>query len=347
MALIRVSAAIAVLLLLNACAQPTGGAGDPRSQEEIPRTEVEREGFEVDAAGPFIVEDDGVWVISRDHRESLRLTRLDTDTGQLVKVGRLGEPFAGDLVGVGDEIWTLSHRWDDSGGPTSGALERWDRTTLELVERIRFDGARPTELAVANGGVWVSVPAGEGPDEAWKLDVRSAEVLQRVTVGAEASEILVEGDSLFVSDGLDEQVIELDARTGDIRRRHPVELCGSGAMAVEGDRLWTLTCDRDEEWSGDRDSVQLIDLSSGEVIWTRGLGGSLSHIVHGDGALWVLDARDHVMMSLDAATGEGSGVEVEIPATDSPPTSLVLTAGELWVTSMDGVLTRIVLETRS
>lgn len=291
-----------------------------------------RESFDVGAEGPFVVAEDGIWAFSR-HGQAAQLTliRVDPDTGDVARGGFVKEPFFGGIVVLRDEVWTVSNRWDDSGGPRRGAIQRWDRDTLELLDTRIFRGERPSEIASTERFLWITNPGGEGPDEIWKMDPSTGQIIERIEVGAEASGILATESAIWVSDAIDGGVWKIDPSSARVVETVAKGASCSNEMRLSRKTLWVVTCD----------GLIKIDRASSRVVGKIHVKGVVTDIAWAFGRLWALDLRGDTLIGIDPATSELTGDRIKIPDADSPPSDVEAGNGSLYVTSIDGVVTRI------
>ena len=331
----RVHARIAVAILIVGLTLTLGSAcvggskveplPAPTTAEDVPRLTS----FDAGVFGPMVVAQDGIWTTTRDRRDSLRLIRVDPKTGKVSRGGTLDQPYIGGVITRGDEVWTVSYDWDDQGGPWAGAIQRWERETLKPVDNSVFPGNVPMAIASSRDSIWVANSLGEGPGELWRVDPRTGQIVQRTKMGADLSNVLATNATIWVADALG-PLLKVDPESGRVLDEIAVGSC-SQDMIVHDGSLWVVTCA----------GLVEVDLASDEVDQEVHIRGAVTDVVFASGRLWVLHLGKDVLIGVDPETGEVTGAQIPVPDADSPPSDLAAGGGYVWVTSVDGVLTRI------
>ncbi len=156
-------------------------------------------------------------------------------------------------------------------------------------------GAEPFDAAYAAGGLWVVGSKGE------VVRVVDGRVAGRLEVGQLGHSIAAEGDSVWVCADADvyseahnqfnTNLVEIDARTGSIKRRVPKRTSGLGPVAVGAGGVWLIpetaqTSDKLERYdpaTGRRTAVVTSDfvqaLAAGRaVLWALRDDGAVAQI---------------------------------------------------------------------
>jgi streptogramin lyase len=123
-----------------------------------------------------------------------------------------------------DEIWTISGR---------EALVRIDPAADTIVERFVVESYEPEGLAIDGNTLWVS-SSFEG--DVLRVDARTGEVQDRITVDGSLFGGIVIGDPYWVADS-NGTIHRLVADSGEVERQ--IELVGFGPVPAAGN-LWTV-----------------------------------------------------------------------------------------------------------
>jgi YVTN family beta-propeller protein len=165
-----------------------------------------------------------------------------------------------------------------------------------------------------------------------RINPKSREVIQRIEVGSNPTAIAISERNVWVANGADGTVTEIDAATTGVVATIPVGALPA-AVAAGPKGIWVAN-------SGD-DNLSLIDIDSARVVKTGVSGGDGPDglLVDGD-SLWVVSSADRTLLHLDARTGlavSGDAIPVDAGAGD-----LILTQGSLWVANKSALsVTRV------
>ena len=298
---------------------------------------------------------------------------------------------AGALIAVGVvlAILAIARSGGDSGsdGPSAepsalpaGSLAKIDAETGEAalvipdVAGLTRDADIRPNLAIGEGGVWMSVSSNPAFSLLQHFDEGTGEVLARQTIPAAANGLAVGSRTVWFSDFGASSVSRINPASYEPLEPVSIESGVVTDIVLGGGRLWVGSSDGtltafdpltgrrlDEiETQGTPDalaygsgSVWALDLLAGEVIRIdpsrpKRLGkipipGNLKDIAAGEGGVWVFDAAAGTATEIDPLT-EAPGPPIGVgPA----PSSIAVGLGSAWVSdSEDGNLYRIDPELR-
>jgi DNA-binding beta-propeller fold protein YncE len=203
-------------------------------------------------------------------------------------------------------------------------------------------GPYPADVAVGEGGVWVTVPA-QRPEQdnlVVRIDPVTSEVMARIPVEGYVEAIAAgEGGVWGGGVGFDGGefspfVVRIDPTTNEVVARIPDV---SGPLAVGGGALWAV--DRAGARAGPEGSTLLrIDPATNQVVARIPLGVAVWDVEFGEGYVWMLpwepDPGEGDIVQVDPATNEvAARIEVPLPDTGYPPTVFAPALGEgtAWV----------------
>jgi streptogramin lyase len=187
---------------------------DPGRREVVDRIRIPGGVFGLAAASS------GLWGLSG--RDDVVL-QLDPRSGRVVGRVEVEGPLAG-LAVQDDAIWTISGR---------EAIVRIDPATHSIVEGFLVEAYEPEGLAIDGNTLWVSSSFG---GDVLRVDARTGEVQDRITVDGSLFGGTVVGDSYWVADN-NGTIHRLDADSGEVEGR--IELVGFGPLPAAGN-LWTV-----------------------------------------------------------------------------------------------------------
>ncbi len=222
---------------------------------------------------------------------------------------------------------------DDDGGGGAGTATPTATASPEGGGEVAVDVPRaPNGLALSDGIVWASTRAGTvgiTPDR--KLLERGRGTTQGGRTVAE------QGDVLWVPIPDENQVAQLDARTGEPREPTITTAGRPKAIAVAGDEILVSESDGATTW------VQRYDGATGEPGSRINVANGVERITLRGDILWVLTSGPDFLHRYDATIGTRlSSTEVGEGAK-----SMTVSDGVFWVTgSEDGSLTRVDEETQ-
>lgn len=256
-----------------------------------------------------------VWVTSE--RDGT-LTRLDPETGEVLRVRELGVGVSGIAIGG---------KWNWATDSRGGALLRLDPRSGEILKSIDVPG-KPGPIALGGGRVWLAVQAGRGI----------------TAVNAEAGEVFRRGlppqaPTLRLAWGAQGLWVAI-ADAGSVRRVDPVTLrtgepirVGGGAagVTVAGGLVWVA--------SSRAGKVTKVDPALRAVVGTVEVGGHPGGIDAGTSAVWVADTEAGTVSKIDLESGELDGDPIEV----GPEPGAVAVGGDaVWVANNgNGTVTRI------
>jgi YVTN family beta-propeller protein len=257
----------------------------------------------------------GIWVA--DFREGV-LWRHDPSTGSLQRIASNGEPrdiaALGDqvYVAVDDSALTGSvARYDAASGERLGSLSPelacalasgdgvvWaagcpsadrlstDAHPLRVLHHVPLPYQPPytastirvqfREMAVGAGSLWV---LGDALDRrVWRLDPRRGTIQATITLPFPPRSVVVADGAAWITDGLHDTVVPIDARTNRVLPAVAVGRGAAGVAATPG-AVWVA--------NAIDGTVSRIDPRSRRVVRTVHVGGSPSEIDAGPDRVWV------------------------------------------------------------
>ena len=162
--------------------------------------------------------------------------------------------------------------------PNAGTVSRVDLGTRSVVDRIPL-GGNPGVVAVGRGSLWVAGVPGTAVE---RIDADTEAVTQTVGLGGAATSALVfGGGELWVADGTDDSLIELNSLTGGVRRTVALDL-NPTALAYGAGAIWAADYDGH--------SIAEVDPRSGRTLATINVGNGPVALAVGEGSLWVASA---------------------------------------------------------
>jgi len=137
------------------------------------------------------------------------------------------------------------------------------------------------EMAVGRGSLWV---LGDARDRrVWRLDAHTGKVIATIALGFPPRSVAVAGGAAWITDGLHDTVVPVDALTD--RPGVPLRVGrGAAGIAADGDALWI---------AGALDgTLTRVDARRRRVAATVRVGGAPREVAVGGGAVWTAgDAR--------------------------------------------------------
>ena len=236
------------------------------------------------------------------------LVAVDARTGDIVRAVTLrGAPAA--VAVAGRSLWLA-----DANG---GTVSRVDIAGGREAQRITLGGS-PGVATVSGGSVWVAGVPGE---TVTRIDRQTEAVTQTVRLSGASTSALASGaGGLWVADSANDRLIQIDAATGDVRRKIDLELDAT-ALAIGAGAIWVA------DYAAH--SVAAIDPRSGRTLTTVNVGKGPVALAVGEDGVWVANALDSTVSRIDPATG---AVVATVPV-DSEPVALATTGGSVWAAS--------------
>jgi YVTN family beta-propeller protein len=184
----------------------------------------------------------------------------------------------------------------------------------------------PIGVAAGRDSVWVTSAAGGG--SLVRLDPRTHDVDQTITVGSGPQGVAVNGDDVWVANSLERTVSRVSAQTNREVKRYPVGNTPAG-VAVGAGAVWVT--------NADDGTISALDATTGEPRRTIRVGAPVRGIAFGGGNLWVTDPVGNAL----AQVAPGGGVAARVPV-GSGPTAVAYRNGTVWVANnLDGTVSRI------
>ena len=186
---------------------------------------------------------------------------------------------------------------------------------------MRFGGMGDGTLAVGEGAVWITEPAGA---TLTRYTPGSGEVSERRPFGAGRTPVLMAVGEGFVwvsLDGPRPVLAKVDPDT--MRMVEAIPLGSAGGVAVGAGMVWVS--------DPDRGLVSSIDPRTGRVTGRPvRVGGGAAGLAVGEGSLWVLNWDRSVLTRVDL--GPGRRVAAAVPAGEDA-FDFAVGAGSVWVTN--------------
>jgi YVTN family beta-propeller protein len=186
--------------------------------------------------------------------------------------------FGASGVAFGDgSLWAVGPVEAASPNPES-ALMRVDPATGRILATLDWEANAASGLAVGNSTVWI---AARGDNAVWRISTRTTEVLDKVTVGMEPSDVAFGDGSAWVTTQGDNSLWRLDASEGRPATVREVIEVGArpSAVVVVPDAVWVAN-------SGDG-TVSRIDPSTNRVVATIRIGNVPTAVTVAYGRVWV------------------------------------------------------------
>jgi YVTN family beta-propeller protein len=234
-----------------------------------------------------------------------RLAAVAMDSGDVTSMTALARAPAAVASGMGS-LWLA-----DASGQT---VSRIDPENGNVVDRIQVAG-EPGSIVAGGEAIWVASTVGGTIS---RIDPDTDTVTQAVRVGgASAAAVSFGGGSLWVADPTDQRLIELDPRTGSVRRTLTLDLRPT-ALAVGDGVIWV----------GDftANLVEQIATNSGQTLSTTHVGNGPAALAFGAGGVWVANTLDGTVSRIQPDT---AAVVATIPV-GSSPSSLVVAGRSVW-----------------
>ena len=212
-----------------------------------------------------------------------------------------GQRIAGDALGIVDL---------DSGRLTgSVALE-----------------SRPGEVAIGEGGVWVTLP---DRGEVVEIDSETRNIRDAIPVGADPSGIAIGAGSVWVSNSESSTVSRISLDTNRVVQTIPSP-GGPSGIAVGQGGVWVA--------NSINDSVSHIDPETGKVVAIIGVGDQPVDLVLDEQGLWVANAASGNVTLVDPDSDKAA-LSVDV---GNGPHAIAAGLDGIWVSDLlDGTVTRI------
>jgi YVTN family beta-propeller protein len=214
-----------------------------------------------------------------------------------------------------------------SGGwePIAGdAVAMIDLASGELGRSVSL-GSRPGEVAVGEGGVWVTLP---DRGVVVQIDPATATIRDTIKVGADPSGIAIGAGFVWVANSDGSTVSKISPETNDVVQPIPVP-AGPAGIAVGPSGVWVA--------SSYDDSVSHINPQSGKVVGTVPVGDEPVDVALDDHGLWVANAASGTVSRVDP----DQLAEVEPVPVGGSPQAIDTGAEGIWVATLDGTVSRI------
>lgn len=247
--------------------------------------------------------------------------------------GGFGRRVIGAVAVVAVAVWAGLAAFDGDDPPTRAATPTPTATptaspspaptpgeVAHAVATVKDIGSRPTGIAFAGSDLWITSP--RSPFLTRVDATTNRERRDHPKVGRDATAIVGDGDTVWVTIGLDRRLIALNAETGNERWRVQVP-AGPRRLAVDRRGVWVGTSSP----AGQPGLVLLYDRETGaqlqQVIVAEGVGAMASS----DDALWIVKRDSNALSKLDP----GAAQFRDIVSAPGPVRSMSFGAGALWL----------------
>ena len=256
-----------------------------------------------------------VWVTSAADGT---LSKVDSDSRQVVGTTRVGKGVSGVAIGAGS-VWVSN--------PRSGEVLRVD-SDGQAIARVAI-GGRPGALAFAGGRLWVADEDGRGVSA---IDAATNRPAVRWIAPHSAPLRLAAGaGAVWVSSasaGVVRRIDLVSATTGP-----PIRVGrGPAGITVGGGTVWVA--------NSRSATVTRVDPSLRAVVGAPiPVGTRPGGIDAGTDTVWVASTAEATVIRLDVHTGNPTGAPISVPPV---PGAIAVGPEAVWVTSNnDGTITRI------
>ncbi len=232
-------------------------------------------------------DEDALWSVSADGE----LTRLDTESGEIVATLGLGVKPAGLTVGAGS-VWVT--------GRNSPTLFRIDPSVNDIVDRFPLpmkgvvtDGTG--EVAFGANSVWVGHGGYDPGAFVERLDPETGRVQHRFSIlGGDANHLAFDDGALWVASQASGKLWKIDPRTNKLvlRRQLRQSPC---CVAAGGGFVWVAINPDAKVWKVSTD---------GSVLDIIKLPASIKNVEYAEDALWVAVGEEGTVVRIDPTTNE-------------------------------------------
>ncbi len=198
-------------------------------------------------------------------KEQSRVVHLDTRRGKVVASVRLGGPVIAVTTGFGS-VWALD---------SNGILYRVGRGSARISKRIVLGTARPYNIWIGAGSVWV---VDDGSGELIRVSPGTSRVIARVGVGDGPADMVFAGTSAWIVNHRDRGLVRLDTRTNTPTRLATLSADAPERIALLAGSLWI---------TGRGTDLLQVDPDSGAARAVVEIGGSGIDVIAAAGSLWV------------------------------------------------------------
>ena len=232
-------------------------------------------------------DEDALWSVSADGE----LTRLETESGEIVATLGLGVKPAGLTVGEGS-VWVT--------GRNSPTLFRIDPSVNDIVDRFPLpmkgvvtDGTG--EVAFGANSVWVGHGGYDPGAYVERLDPETGRVQHRFSIlGGDANHLAFDDGALWVASQASGKLWKIDPRTNKVvlRRQLRQSPC---CVAAGGGFVWVAINPDAKVWKVSTD---------GSVLDIIKLPASIKNVEYAEDALWVAVGEEGTVVRIDPTTNE-------------------------------------------
>jgi len=247
------------------------------------------------------------------------------------------DPATGDVVGstpVGDPIEISvggGTVWVGSGDNTLQAVDLGEGV---VTSTIGLPGP-PTAIATLPGSVWVTFgfgAQGANDETLQRIGTTTERIEGKFELGHGIDQIVAVDDSLWVLNGVEEEISRVDPDTGDVVTVGDVGRDPEG-LAFGAESLWVSNSLDATVWRLEPGSLD----KTGEVALTV----RPSDIAFGFGRIWAISTLDQKLAVIDVSDLS----LIETIELRQGPRAVVVGEGAVWVASDRGTVTRIDPET--
>jgi SARP family transcriptional regulator, regulator of embCAB operon len=190
-------------------------------------------------------------------------------------------------------------------------------------------GARPTAVAVGQGGVWVA-NADDGTVS--RIDPTTRQVVKTIGIGAPAIDLAIESDAVWVANGTDGTVSRIDPRENAVTET--LDLRGSNSLLPHA--IYGVAADAESVWvAAWRQSLLRIDPRTNRVVARIDTEDTPIGVALGEGAVWTATVGERALRVEPSSNAITARVATAFP--------VAIAAGEsgLWVAALPDAVWRI------
>ena len=159
-----------------------------------------------------------------------------------------------------------------------------------------------------------------------RFDPSNGKAEGKLQLAGRPAAMVLDGGDLWIAQMVDNEVVEVDARTLHVVRSVAVGQGPSG-LAVLGHSVWVSSVVAGE--------VTPIDTSSGTAGTPIAVAGGSVRIAAGFGALWVTGTKDTLTKVVPSAGGVGAPAQTAVTVGQGP-IGVAAGAGSIWVADAEG-----------
>ena len=239
------------------------------------------------------------------------VAQIDMNSGQVVGAVTTDTRGSGLAIGNGS-LWEISY--------SNGTLLRIDPRTRAVIGHYGVPGnAPPVGVAAGPDAVWVTTAYGD--DSLRRLDPRTDQWQQPISISSGLAGIAYGADAVWVADKANNVVWQIQPTNGLVSARIPVGE-GPEGIVVGAGGVWVA--------NAVAGTVSRIDPVSATVTATIDVGSVPSSIAAGENAVWVVSEGTSRLVRIDSMTN----AVVDVPFGNGP-SSVTAFGQAVWVAEGD------------